>query len=145
MQYATHCRCTTAYPGAYGVAGCPLPGGEDAGSHLDAYPVGGRPGRTGAVAPPAGAAAGGPAAGRRWGRCWRRPQSAARRRKASPRGNCRARRPARSTTGQYYVKQAVTRGVPRDQLQPGSVTFIRRFGSAINLNLHFHGVFLEGV
>ena len=30
-------------------------------------------------------------------------------------------------------------------MQPGSVTFIQRFGSAINLNLHFHCVFLEGV
>src|SRR6266536_1818939 len=51
----------------------------------------------------------------------------------------------RTTIGQYYVNQAVTRGVPRDQVQPGSVTFIQRFGSAINLNLHFHCVFLEGV
>src|SRR3989441_9539109 len=51
----------------------------------------------------------------------------------------------RTTIGQYYVNQAVTRGVPRDQVQPGSVTFIQRFGSAINLNPHFHCVFLEGV
>ena len=51
----------------------------------------------------------------------------------------------RTTIGQYYVNQAVTRGVPRDQVQPGSVTFIQHFGSAINLNLHFHCVFLEGV
>ena len=51
----------------------------------------------------------------------------------------------RTTIGQYYVNQAVTRGVPRDKVQPGSVTFIQRFGSAINVNLHFHGVFLEGV
>ena len=51
----------------------------------------------------------------------------------------------RTTIGQYYVHQAVTRGVPRDQVQPGSVTFIQRFGSAINLNLHFHCIFLEGV
>jgi len=27
----------------------------------------------------------------------------------------------------------------------GSVTFIQRFGSAINLNVHYHVVFLEGV
>src|SRR5215470_2738513 len=39
----------------------------------------------------------------------------------------------RTTIGQYYVHQAVTRGAPRDQVQPGSVTFIQRFGSAINL------------
>jgi len=51
----------------------------------------------------------------------------------------------RTTIGQYYVNQAVTRGVPRGKVQPGSVTFIQRFGSAINLNLHFHVVFLEGV
>ncbi len=51
----------------------------------------------------------------------------------------------RTTIGQYYVNQAVTRGVPRDQVQPGSVTFMQRFGSALNLNLHFHCVFLEGV
>src|SRR6266567_8938351 len=51
----------------------------------------------------------------------------------------------RTTIGQYYVHQAVTRGVPRDKLQSGSVTFIQRFGSALNVNLHFHGVFLEGV
>jgi hypothetical protein len=51
----------------------------------------------------------------------------------------------RTTIGQYYVNQAVTRGVPRDQVQPGSVTFIQRFGSALNLNLHFHILFLEGV
>src|SRR5499426_3563259 len=51
----------------------------------------------------------------------------------------------RTTIGQYDVNQAVTRGVPRDQLHPGSVTFIQRFGSALNLHLHFHCVFLEGV
>src|SRR5215468_4212463 len=36
-------------------------------------------------------------------------------------------------------------GVPRDKLQPGSVTFIQRFGSALNVNLHCHCVFMEGV
>jgi hypothetical protein len=51
----------------------------------------------------------------------------------------------RTTIGQYYVNQAVIPGVPRDHVQPGSVTFIQRFGSAINLNLHFHLIFLEGV
>src|SRR2546426_522536 len=51
----------------------------------------------------------------------------------------------RTTIGQYYVNQAVTRGVPRDRVQPGSVTFIQRFGSALNVNLHFHCVFMEGV
>src|SRR5262244_2899907 len=51
----------------------------------------------------------------------------------------------RTTIGQYYVNQAVTRGFERANLQPGAVTFIQRFGSALNLNLHFHCVFLEGV
>src|SRR5262249_18245878 len=51
----------------------------------------------------------------------------------------------RTTIGQYYVHQAVTHGVPREKVQPGSVTFIQRFGSAINLNVHYHFVFLEGV
>src|SRR5262249_55812575 len=51
----------------------------------------------------------------------------------------------RTTISQYYVNQVVTRGVPRDKVQPGSVTFIQRFGSALNLHLHFHVVFLEGV
>ena len=51
----------------------------------------------------------------------------------------------RTTISQYYVSQAVARGIERQQAQPGSVTFIQRFGSAINLNLHFHMIFLEGV
>jgi Putative transposase len=51
----------------------------------------------------------------------------------------------RTTIGQYYVNKAVARGCARANIQPGSVTFIQRFGSAINLNLHFHCVFLEGV
>ena len=51
----------------------------------------------------------------------------------------------RTTIGQYYVNQAVNRGCERANLHPGSVTFIQRFGSALNLNLHFHCVFLEGV
>src|SRR5712691_4569290 len=51
----------------------------------------------------------------------------------------------RTTIGQYYVHQAVARSIPRAKVQPGSVTFIQRFGSAMNLNLHFHCVFLDGV
>jgi len=39
----------------------------------------------------------------------------------------------RTTIGQYYVNKAVTRGCERAAIQPGSVTFIQRFGSAINL------------
>src|SRR5919108_3984224 len=51
----------------------------------------------------------------------------------------------RTTIGQYYVNQAVQRGHERATVHPGSVTFIQRFGSALNVNLHFHCVFLEGV
>src|SRR5262249_23991375 len=36
-------------------------------------------------------------------------------------------------------------GRARANVQPGSVTFLQRFGSALHLNLHFHCVFLEGV
>jgi hypothetical protein len=51
----------------------------------------------------------------------------------------------RTTIGQYYVNQAVTQGHKRATIHPGSVTFIQRFGSALNLNLHFHVIGLEGV
>jgi hypothetical protein len=51
----------------------------------------------------------------------------------------------RTTIGQYYVNKAVASGVPRARVQPGLVTFMQRFGSALTLNLHCHCVFLEGV
>jgi len=51
----------------------------------------------------------------------------------------------RTTIGQYDVNQAVTPGHERANVHPGSVTFIQRFGGALNLNVHFHCVFLEGV
>jgi hypothetical protein len=51
----------------------------------------------------------------------------------------------RTTIRQYDVNQAVTRGIARQQVQPGSVTFLQRFGSALNLHVHFHWVLLEGV
>jgi hypothetical protein len=51
----------------------------------------------------------------------------------------------RRTIGQYYVNQAVTRGIERQKVQSGSVTFLQRFGGSMNVNLHFHCVFLEGV
>jgi hypothetical protein len=51
----------------------------------------------------------------------------------------------RTAIGQYYVTKTVARGFARANIYPGSVTFIQRFGSAMNLNLHFHVVFLEGV
>ena len=51
----------------------------------------------------------------------------------------------RTTIAQYYVNQAVKSGIVRQKVQPGSVTFIQRFGGAINVNIHYHVVFLEGV
>src|SRR5215510_14936127 len=51
----------------------------------------------------------------------------------------------RTTIGQYYVNKAVTRGLARAHVQPRAVTFIQRFGSALNLKLHYHVIFLEGV
>src|SRR6516164_8156872 len=51
----------------------------------------------------------------------------------------------RTTIGQYYVNQAVQRGHARATVHPGSVSFLQRFCSALNVNLHFHCVFIEGV
>jgi hypothetical protein len=51
----------------------------------------------------------------------------------------------RRTISQYYVNRAVEQGIERKQAQAGSVTFIQRFGSALNANLHLHMLFLEGV
>ena len=51
----------------------------------------------------------------------------------------------RRTIGQYYVHKAVQHGATRATVQPGSVTFVQRFGGSINLNLHVHVLFLEGV
>jgi hypothetical protein len=39
----------------------------------------------------------------------------------------------RTTIAQYYVNQAVKHSVERPQVHSGSVTFIQRFGSALNL------------
>ncbi len=43
------------------------------------------------------------------------------------------------------LPNAVRHGAKRAAVQPGSVTFLQRFGGSINLNLHYHLVFLEGV
>ena len=51
----------------------------------------------------------------------------------------------RTTIAQYYVNQAVKRGVERQRVQPGSVTFLQRFGGALQLNLHYHVIVIEGV
>ena len=51
----------------------------------------------------------------------------------------------RITIRRYYVNQSVTRGITRQKVQHGLVMFIQRFGSALNVNVHDHGIFLEGV
>jgi hypothetical protein len=51
----------------------------------------------------------------------------------------------RTTIGQSYGNQAVTRGAIRQKVQPASVTCIQRFGSVINLHVHFQVSVLDGV
>ena len=36
-------------------------------------------------------------------------------------------------------------GLTRKEAHTGAVTLIQRFGSALNLNIHFHRLFLDGV
>lgn len=43
----------------------------------------------------------------------------------------------------YIRKKAKQKGF-RSKLQPGAVTLIQRFGGSLNLNVHFHMLFLEG-
>ena len=45
--------------------------------------------------------------------------------------------------GSYQKKRAKKAGIKG--AKPGSVTFIQRFGSALNLNVHFHTLFADGV
>ena len=42
----------------------------------------------------------------------------------------------------HLIKKA---GFSRKTAQAGAVTLIQRFGSALNLNIHFHMLFLDGV
>ena len=42
----------------------------------------------------------------------------------------------------YLIKKA---GLNQKTAQTGAVTLIQRFGSALNLNIHFHMLFLDGV
>src|SRR3990167_2567191 len=42
----------------------------------------------------------------------------------------------------YLIKKA---GYKKSMARTGAVTFIQRFGSALNLNIHFHMLFLDGV
>jgi len=41
----------------------------------------------------------------------------------------------RRTISPYYINQAVRQGIDRQLVQAGSMTFVQRFGSALNLNL----------
>ncbi len=43
----------------------------------------------------------------------------------------------------FYRKRAIREG--RKNGETGAITFIQRFGSALNLNVHFHILFLDGV
>ncbi|GIL18602.1 MAG: hypothetical protein BroJett040_23530 [Oligoflexia bacterium] len=45
--------------------------------------------------------------------------------------------------GSYLKKKARRSGIKNSK--PGVVTFIQRFGSALNLNIHFHSLFADGV
>ena len=48
--------------------------------------------------------------------------------------------------GQWYRGWAERAGIGRrDAARPGAVTFVQRFGSSLNLNVHFHTCFLDGV
>src|SRR5215510_13662839 len=51
----------------------------------------------------------------------------------------------RTTIAQFYVNQAVKRGAERQKVQPGSVTFVQRFGGALQRNVHYHLIVIEGV
>ncbi len=46
------------------------------------------------------------------------------------------------TLSTHLIKQA---GFAKATAQTGTVTLIQRFGSALNLNVHFHMLFLDGV
>jgi hypothetical protein len=51
----------------------------------------------------------------------------------------------RTTIAQHYMNQYVKSSIERQKVQPGSVTCIQRCGGAINLHVHYHVLFLEGI
>jgi hypothetical protein len=51
----------------------------------------------------------------------------------------------RTTIAQFYVNQAVEHGAERQDVQPGSITFLQRAGGSLNANLHYHLIVMEGV
>lgn len=48
-----------------------------------------------------------------------------------------------SVISSHLRRHAKKQGVPKSKI--GSITFIQRFGSALNLNVHFHTLFADGV
>lgn len=44
-----------------------------------------------------------------------------------------------------WYKRRCSRSIPFSDYQTGAITFVQRFGSSLNLNLHFHTLFLDGV
>ena len=52
---------------------------------------------------------------------------------------------SRNSTDSDYRDGQVNQGYQRPKVQAGSVTFVQRFGGSLNVNLHYHFVFLEGV
>lgn len=49
---------------------------------------------------------------------------------------------ANSTISAYYRKKL---GLPKHKTQTGAVTFIQRFGGSLNVNVHFHHLFVDGL
>ena len=47
----------------------------------------------------------------------------------------------------HNIEKAIIKkaGLTQKTAQTGSITLIQRFGSALNLNIHFHMLFLDGV
>lgn len=43
-----------------------------------------------------------------------------------------------------YIRQKAKKKGLRSSLQPGAVTLVQRFGGSLNLNVHYHMLFLEG-
>ncbi len=49
------------------------------------------------------------------------------------------------TRGSRRYRAEQQAGFTQDSARTGAVTLIQRFGAALNLNIHFHMLFLDGV
>jgi hypothetical protein len=58
-----------------------------------------------------------------------------------PKVMARALEIAHLVIGQYYRKKA---GLTAKNSKSGAVTLIQRFGGSLNLNIHFHQLFVDG-